>query len=116
MIRQVKYTVSDIAFDAAGIGKRLTALCIHGGRPYMVRGLCQLDEAVTFVLVPCEHERPADEYHLIKVPTTEPEAFEAELSIRWHAGFDCIGLINLGPAEFLMLLARVDATAEERAL
>lgn len=108
MQRLATFSVDDIAFDPKAVGNSLNERCNEGRNKYYVRGACQTEGVVHFVLLPRPEHREEETYVL--APLSEdvtPEGVEAELAERWSAGFDTIATINLGRARYYALFARV---------
>jgi hypothetical protein len=112
--RQVKFSVNEIAFNPGNVENCLNKLCA-GPDGYWVRGVCQFDQSVTFVLLPRSLPQPpapdlADEtvpvaHHLVLLQDLSEAAVDAELMTRWTAGFETIGAIDLGDSQAMLLVA-----------
>ncbi len=106
MQKQVKFTSKDIAHDPEAIAARLSQIC--AGHPrYFVRGICQVGETVSFMLLPTGANDPITPLHLVPLEDITDNALESEFSSRWSSGFDTLGAIHLGNNDYMAVFADV---------
>jgi len=105
MQRQVQFTVNDVAYNHLDVAERLNKACHGAENAYYVRGLCQVDTTVHFILLPLPEGRSPEEYVLAPVEDITTVGVESVLAERWTAGFDTIGMIDAGQAVVFGLYA-----------
>ena len=95
MQKIISFEVDDLAVDAEEVVNTINNACTKRHDKYKVRGICQIEPHVYFVLLPLrQHEEP-ERYVLIDVQDTSHDGFVALLNERWSADFDTVGTIEV---------------------
>jgi hypothetical protein len=96
MQRILTYHIDDLAVDHKSVIETVNNACTHRETEYKVRGVCQIDDHVFFILLPLVEHEKEEEYVLVpKAELPPPDEMIAILNDRWHAGFDTIGSIQV---------------------
>ena len=106
MQKIVSFVLDDLAADPGAVQAGLNTACLSRRQKYRVNGVCQLADTVHFVLLPVESVPAELSYVIAPVDETGPDGFSGELSLRWSAGFDALGTMQVGETMFA-LYARV---------
>jgi len=112
MQKIITFGVNDLALDTDEVAARLTEACSHRRAQYRVRGLCQVREVVYFVLLGLPRGDPPESYVIVPVDDLTDAGVTAMLEQRWEAGFDAVGMVNLGDDACLALFARPQEQAQ----
>ena len=111
MQKILTFSLDDVAFDPAQVAQTLTDAAGNRKHKSVVRGFFQIDDVVYAVLHDREPDQPAEVYTLISVAEQSVESVIGMLEQRWEAGFDALGVADLGDGTCYLLLARPqDAT------
>lgn len=96
MQRILSYHIDDLAVDPQDVIHAVNDACTHRGVEYKVRGVCQIEDHVFFVLLPLEDKEREEEYVLVaKSDPPSRDEMIAILNDRWHADFDTVGSIQV---------------------
>lgn len=109
MHRTLVFDLQELWHDHGAVAERVNHACAGAGRAMRVRGLAQMGEQVYVYLLPAE-SAPGEHYVLAPWEDESVAGVAACLSLRWAAGFDLVGAIQLEPGQHLLLLASRDAT------
>ena len=109
MPRVICLAVDDLALDPAGLAATLNTACNSRRTKHTVRGVCQVEDRLYFVLTPRAARASRETYVLAPVPETEDASFTAELASRWAAGFTVLATLQVG-GEVHALYARTEAS------
>jgi hypothetical protein len=96
MQRILTYHIDDLAVDHKDVMATVNAACTHRGVEYTVRGVCQVEDHVYFILLPLEDKEREEEYVL--VPKADPPSRDEMIAIlndRWNNNFDPVGSIQV---------------------
>lgn len=99
------YATDEVAFDAPAVAEALTRTCNEHRVRYRVTGVCQVAEAVYFILV---LGRPSDQpytYVFVSIEDATEDGVTDLLYGRWQSGFDAIGTVDLGDGAVFVLFA-----------
>ena len=105
MQKILHFDIDDIVVDPDNVLERIQHACSDTIGRYRVRGLCQIDDRITFVLVPLDASESAETYQLGWLEDSTPEGLQTALMNRWSGGYDTIGCVNLGDGRYTLLLA-----------
>ena len=106
MQKIVEFAVDDLTLDAEAVADVLTQACRKREGTFAVRGLCQVEEAVYFVLHPCTTEEAPAQYGWVEVNDLTDAGITALLDQRWGGGFDLVGAVNAGDGLLFVLFAK----------
>lgn len=106
MQKILHFEVDDITVDPDQVADRLHHACSRSSQRYRVRGVCQLDLQVSFILRPLESHESLETYQFGWLEDATAEGFEAAVTNRWSSGYDTLSAINLGESRYMLLLAR----------
>ena len=110
MQKVLLFSVDDIAADTSNVAQALAKACNGRTDHFRVRGLCQIEDEVYFVLLPRPRGETREDYVFAPLEDISDMGMQALLEERWEAGFDTVGLIDLGEDSYLMLYARPQET------
>lgn len=106
MQRILNFSVDDVIIDQETVEERLNSACADPAKPYRLRGVCQVDQQVAFLLVPAEEMAQKEEtYTFGMLADTTVAGFETAVSERWFAGLEVLGILNLGEDRYLLVMA-----------
>ena len=106
MQKVLVFSVDDLAVERKNVAQALNNACNNRSQKYRVRGMCQVDDEVYFVLLPRRQGESAEDYVFAPADDISETGMASLLEERWEAGFDTVGLINLGEDSLLMFYAR----------
>jgi len=101
----VSFSVADLAARTDEIAAALTEAC-RRSPGYVVRGLCQVEDIVHFVLLSLRGGEQPAAYILAFVDDVSEAGLTAMLAQRWASGFDAVGTVALGDGAYLTLFAK----------
>ncbi|MFW6414307.1 MAG: hypothetical protein ACOCZS_03290 [Verrucomicrobiota bacterium] len=87
----IHYHIDDIAIDPEDICDSLNEACTKRQHRFRLRGICQLENHVYFVMVPLRSGEPREEYIITTLEDISHEGFIATVNNRYQGGFDVIG-------------------------
>ena len=105
MQKIISFTVDDLAADAAGLAETLTDACNRRRTRYRIHGLCHIEEVLYFVLLPLPKDEPPADYIFVSTEDVTEAGMTSLLEARWEAGFDAVGAVALGEANYFILFA-----------
>lgn len=105
MQKTLHFNIDDIVVDPDNVLERIQHACRDANGQYRVRGLCQIDDRISFVLVPLSESESPETYQFGWLEDTTPEGLQTALMNRWSGGYDTIGCINLGDNRYMLVLA-----------
>ncbi len=95
------FALNDIAYDSREIERILTKSCNSHQQKYYLRGVCQVEKKVYFVLLPRQDSEPPEHYVIVDLPDSSDEGMDAMFEQRWEAGFNVLATIHLGDSAYL---------------
>jgi len=104
MHRTLVIDLQELWHDHEAVAERVNHACAGAEGAMRVRGLAQLGEQIYVYLLPSE-SGPEEHYVLAPWEDQSVDGVAACLSLRWAAGFDLVGAIQLEPGQHLLLLA-----------
>lgn len=109
MQKILHFDIDDIVVDPDNVLERIEHACSETTGRYRLRGICQIDDRISFVLVPLEASESAETYQFGWLDDTTPEGVQTALMNRWSGGYDTIGCVNLGDNRYMLVLAAVQS-------
>lgn len=106
MQRIMTFAIDDLVIDPESVAAQLTKMCSEHRPHYWVRGLCQLQDKVYFVLLAATAGEPREQCVIVPVRDVSDAGFTSMLDERWSAGFNCVGTVALGEGMHLILFTR----------
>lgn len=106
MQKIMTFATDDLVIDPESVAGRLTKMCSEHRPHYRVRGLCQIQDKVYFVLLAATAGQPREQCVIVPVRDISDDGFISMLDERWTAGFNCVGTIALGEGTHMILFAR----------
>jgi hypothetical protein len=93
--RIITFALDDLAVDPDSVVDALNDACTHRHEHYRIRGVCQLDQKIYFVLLSLDANEPARSYVLTSIDDISSDGFVAMLENRWASNFDTVGTIKV---------------------
>jgi len=104
MLRTMIFGLDDLRTDEDAVLSAIDSACNAPAMRKAVRGLCQAEGRIYLTLLP-EPRMAARRHHvLISVDDVSEAGMADLLEQRWAAGFDAIGVVNLGGGQIRLLL------------
>ena len=89
--RIISFTIDEIAVDTDNVIESLNDACTKRHLHYWVRGICQLEDRVYFMLLPCSDNQHAETYRISALEEIGDENFVATVNGRYQGGYDTVG-------------------------
>lgn len=102
MQKIITKTVDDLAIDPSEVVDVLNTACNRRHEKYTLRGICQVDDIVYFVLLPREPSESARTYVLDTVDATSRDDVVAMLDSRWASNFDAVGTVKVYDTTYIL--------------
>ena len=106
------FSVADLTVDPTAVEQALEKTCRRGRDRYRVRGVCQVENRVYFVLRPAPEPEPPESYVIVVTQDVTDAGMTGVLDERWRAGFDALGSVNLGGSVYLLVFAKPGSGGE----
>lgn len=91
----IHYHIDDIAIDPDDVCESLNDACTKRQHKFRVRGVCQLENHVYFIMIPHRNGEPLEEYIIAPLDDISHEGFVATLNNRYQGGFDTVGTFQV---------------------
>lgn len=100
--RIISFTIDEIAVDTDNVINSINQACVKRHNHYWVRGICQLEDRVHFMLLPVNAGQPSESYRFSALEELGDESFVAEVNGRYQGGFDTVGSFRVYDTVMLM--------------
>lgn len=105
MQKLLHFDSDDLVVDRESVLEQVQRSCQRNSGRFRVRGVCQVDRLVTFVLDPIDAGESLETYEFGWLDDITAEGVESAILNRWSAGRDTVGSVSLGDDRYLLLLA-----------
>jgi len=93
--RIISFGIDEIAVDTENVADSINEACTKRHHHYWVRGVCQLESRVYFMLLPVSEAQESETYRLITLDEIGHENFVATVNGRYQGGYDTVGSIKV---------------------
>lgn len=109
--RIISFSMDEIAVDTDDVVNSINEACTKRHHHYWVRGVCQVEQQVYFILLPITEGHESEVYRLESLPEEEfgHEDFVSDLNERYQGGFDTVGSFKI--YDTIMVVFAKPATA-----
>jgi len=91
----ILFNIDDIAIDPDDVCDSLNEACTKRQRNFRVRGVCQLEDRVYFIVVPLKPGEEPEEYVISSIDDISHDGFSTLLQNRYQGGFDMVGTFKV---------------------
>ena len=101
----ISFSIDEIAVDTDNVNDAINEACTKRRHHYWVRGICQLETQVYFILLPVTKGHESETYRLSELAEIDHESFVSEINERYQGGFDAVGSFRVYDS-IMLLYAR----------